>query len=215
MALAKSLQPVPLVSRESQKLVIQRFERELNANIYELYQEQRESVDAHKTAEDAIQLPASMSYLSMKLLMVRLGCCTEEQSFSQAGHDSVEATLLFEMWKLLTNSNDLLSEVDNDLPTDSLKLFCMVVLRVAEPRILQDYLAADNHGFNFAEAHTLIKRYEQFYINRLQALAKVQHQRKAEMELLQADGLSFKPQLSQTTIQLAQRKINRKPAVSR
>lgn len=36
-AIAKSHQAVPLVSRESQKLVIQRFERELNANIYELY----------------------------------------------------------------------------------------------------------------------------------------------------------------------------------
>lgn len=33
---------VPLVSRESQKLVIQRFEREINTVIYELYHTQRE-----------------------------------------------------------------------------------------------------------------------------------------------------------------------------
>lgn len=97
------------------------------------------------------------------------------------------------MWKYLTNASDLSSETDNDLPTDRLKLFAMVILRVAEPRILQDYLAADHHGFNFSDSVSLIKRFEQFYVNRLQALARVQIQRKAELEQLQTEGLPFKP----------------------
>ena len=79
----------------------------------------------------------------------------------------------------------------------------MVVLRVAEARVLQDYLAKNEHGFNFEEAPTLIKRFELFYINRIKYQAKAQVQKKSEMESLQTQGMSFRPQLSENTIQLA------------
>jgi hypothetical protein len=64
-------------------------------------------------------------------------------------------------------------QTDNDLPTDRLKLFCMVILRIADPRVLQEYLSNSEHGFNFEESPLLIKKFELFYINRLQALAKL------------------------------------------
>jgi hypothetical protein len=48
----------------------------------------------------------------------------------------------------------------------------MVILRVAEARVLQDYLAQNEHGFNFEEAPALIKRFDLFYINRIKQQAK-------------------------------------------
>jgi hypothetical protein len=36
----------------------------------------------------------------------------------------------------------------------------MVILRVAEARVLKDYLSTAEHGFNFDDAHGLIKKYE-------------------------------------------------------
>lgn len=95
--------------------------------------------------------------------MVRLGCCSEEQTFSECP----ESELLYEMWKFLSRNQDLLRSDDDELPTDRLKLFTMVTLRVAEPRVLQDYLSTADHGFNFDEAAALIKRFELFYMNRL------------------------------------------------
>lgn len=67
--------------------------------------------------------------------MVRLGCCTEVQTFSECP----ESELLYEMWKFLSQaSNQFISGdiTDEDLQTDRLKLFAMVILRVAEPRVL-------------------------------------------------------------------------------
>jgi hypothetical protein len=58
----------------------------------------------------------------------------------------------------------------------------MVILKIAEPRVLQEYLATGDHGFKFDEAANLIKKFELFYINRLQALSKHQMNKKAEME---------------------------------
>ena len=77
---------MPLVGRESQKLVIQKFEKELNTAIYDLYQQ-----DLYLSAvqDEYLQLPRNLNYLSMskcpyfmihttiELLMVKLGCCSE------------------------------------------------------------------------------------------------------------------------------------------
>ena len=69
-AIAKSHQSVPLVSRESQKLVIQRFERELNAAIYELHQTQRieDMLAQSDNSEQFIHLPMTLNYLTMSKL---------------------------------------------------------------------------------------------------------------------------------------------------
>ena len=59
---------MPLVSRESQKLVIQKFEREINNMIYELYHNQREiSIEEalKDTEESTLQLPLTVNYLTM------------------------------------------------------------------------------------------------------------------------------------------------------
>ena len=112
--------------------------------------------------------------------MVRLGCCSEEQTFTECS----ESELLFEMWRFLSQDQDALRTEDEDLPTDRLKLFAMVILRVAEPRVLQDYLSSTDHGFNFEDASALIKRFELFYMNRLQSLAKQQMFKKSEFESL-------------------------------
>ena len=64
--------------------------------------------------------------------MVRLGCCSEEHTFTECN----ESELLFEMWRFLSQDQDLLISEDYDMPTDRLKLFAMVILRVAEPRVL-------------------------------------------------------------------------------
>jgi hypothetical protein len=45
------------------------------------------------------------------------------------------------MWKNLSQDHDFLRSDHDELPTDRLKLFLMVVLRVAEAKVLQDYLA--------------------------------------------------------------------------
>jgi hypothetical protein len=69
----------------------------------------------------------------MKLLMVRLGCCREEQTFTECQ----ESALLFDMWKYLSSGHDFLhNSEDDELSVDSLKLFLMVILRVAEARVL-------------------------------------------------------------------------------
>jgi hypothetical protein len=73
----------------------------------------------------------------MKLLMVRLGCCREEDTFNECA----ESDLLFEMWKYLSQDHDFIKSDHDELPIDRLKLFLMVILRVAEARVLQDYLA--------------------------------------------------------------------------
>lgn len=65
--------------------------------------------------------------------------------------ECAESELLFEMWKFLSQDQHH-TQSDNDLPTDRLKLFCMVILRVAEPKVLENYLANTEHGFNFEEA---------------------------------------------------------------
>lgn len=39
--------------------------------------------------------------LHIELLMVKLGCCSEEQTFTEC----YESELLFEMWKYLTSFN--------------------------------------------------------------------------------------------------------------
>ena len=66
------------------------------------------------------------------------------------------------MWKHLatTSLGQSTTSLDQELPTDRLKLFTMVILRVAEARVLKDYLATAEHGFNFDEAHGLIKKFE-------------------------------------------------------
>jgi len=69
--------------------------------------------------------------------MVRLGSCTEENTFNECP----ESELLFEMWKYLSKDHDFLLSDHDELPIDRLKLFLMVILRVAEARVLQDYLA--------------------------------------------------------------------------
>lgn len=115
-----------------------------------------------------MQLPGTMNYLIMKLLMVRLGCCSEEQTFTECA----ESDHLFQMWKHLSQDHDFLRSDHDELPTDRLKLFLMVILRVAEARVLQDYLAQNEHGFNFEEAPALIKRFDLFYINRIKQQAK-------------------------------------------
>jgi hypothetical protein len=43
----------------------------------------------------------------------------------------------------------------------------MVILRVAEAKVLQDYLGSNNRYFNFEDAPLLIKKFELFYINRI------------------------------------------------
>jgi hypothetical protein len=45
-----------------------------------------------------MQLPVTMNYLIMKLLMVKLGCCSEEQTFTECA----ESDHLFQMWKHLS-----------------------------------------------------------------------------------------------------------------
>ena len=141
------------------------------------------------------------------MLMVRLGCCTEEHTFTECH----ESNLLFEMWKMLTkDTSDILSRTDDSyLSTDRLKLFAMIILKVAEARVLQDYLSTSVHGFDFTEALSHIKKYELFYINRLQNLTRQHQQKKIDLERLQTQGLTFKPQLTQTTIQLAHMKQSR------
>ncbi len=59
------------------------------------------------------------------------------------------------MWAYLING---ISETDSEIPIDKLKLFAMVVLRVAEPGILVEFLESNNtnHGFNFDDAESLI-----------------------------------------------------------
>ena len=65
--------------------------------------------------------------------MVKLGCCTEEQTFTEC----YESELLFEMWKYLSFQNkQSTASTEEELPTDRLKLFCMVILRVAEAKVL-------------------------------------------------------------------------------
>ena len=96
--------------------------------------------------------------------MIKLGCCTEEQSFTESN----EGELLFEMWKYLSSEQTVLKNVeDEDIPTDRLKLFTMIILRVAEARVLQDYLANIHHGFKFEEAPLLLRKFDVFYLNRL------------------------------------------------
>lgn len=126
--------------------------------------------------------------------MARLGCCQEEPA------EGPESHMLYNMWVYLAG------EDSEEVLTDKLKLFSMVILRVAEPRILQDYLRQSNMNFNFEDATSLIKRFEPFYMRRLQHLAEMQMQKKADLMELQGHGLSFKPQLSQTTVQLAHSK---------
>jgi hypothetical protein len=64
--------------------------------------------------------------------MVKLGCCTEEQTFTEC----LESQLLFEMWKYLSQDHDFLKNNHDELLTDRLKLFTMVILRVAEAKVL-------------------------------------------------------------------------------
>ena len=123
--------------------------------------------------------------------MARLGCCHEEVA------EGPESHMLYNMWLYLAG------EEAEEVLTDKLKLFSMVILRVAEPRILQDYLRQSKMNFNFEDAASLIKRFEPFYMRRLQYLAEMQMLKKAELQELQGHGLPFKPQLSQTTVQLA------------
>lgn len=162
-----------LVSRESQKLVIHKFERELNQALMALTQAQRQLqieellLQSNEEGQPE-QLPQTINYLVMKLLMVRLGCCNEEQTFTECP----ESELLFQMWKHLSQDHDFLRSDHDELPVDRLKLFLMVILRVAEAPILQNYLAQRNHGFKFEEAPALVKRFEMFYINRINFQAK-------------------------------------------
>lgn len=43
----------------------------------------------------------SIFHIYIELLMVKLGCCTEEQTFTEC----YESELLFEMWKYLSFQN--------------------------------------------------------------------------------------------------------------
>lgn len=116
-------------------------------------------------------------------LMVRLGCVTESQYFSEGFPESEK---LFEMWTYLANGGDS-ANAENEIPIDKLKLFSMVVLKVAEPAILVEFLESNNssHGFNFEDAETLLHRFELFYINRIKNLAVQQVTKKAQMVNLQ------------------------------
>lgn len=115
--------------------------------------------------------------------MVRLGCVTESQYFSEGFPESEK---LFEMWTYLANGGDS-ANAENEIPIDKLKLFSMVVLKVAEPAILVEFLESNNssHGFNFEDAETLLHRFELFYINRIKNLAVQQVTKKAQMVNLQ------------------------------
>jgi hypothetical protein len=104
------------------------------------------------------------------------------------------------MWKYLSQDHNFLTSDQDELSTDRLKLFIMIILKVAEAKVLQEYLTNQEHGFNFEVAPSLVRAFEQFYLNRLQYLAKLQVQKKSDMENLQTAGLSFRPHLSETTI---------------
>lgn len=87
--------------------------------------------------------------------MAKLGCCRGDCT------EGPESEMLYNMWVYLAG------EEAEEVLTDKIKLFSMVILRVAEPRILQDYLRQSNMNFNFEDAASLIKRFEQFYLRRL------------------------------------------------
>jgi hypothetical protein len=99
--------------------------------------------------------------------MVRLGCASEEQTLCE----TLECALLFEMWKYLAEDEELKKGDFDKLNTDSLKLFLMVILRVADGKMLQEYLCASHHGFNFEDAQSHVKKFEPFYLNRIKTQA--------------------------------------------
>ena len=84
---------MPLVSRESQKLVIQKFEREVNRLIYDLYHNQRElSIEEalKDTEESMVRLPLTVNYLTMSkvpLLLTRYRAFDVEARLLHRGID--------------------------------------------------------------------------------------------------------------------------------
>ncbi len=110
------------VNHTSEKYIIQKFNREFNQLIAEMFTELRQEnqEEEHKDEEDLRYKNIKINYLRLKELLLALGMVNENSTNT----DSNEGVLLYELWKLLKG------EEREEISLDDVKMVIQAILRM-------------------------------------------------------------------------------------
>eukprot|EP00347_Sterkiella_histriomuscorum_P024180 403332030 len=181
-------QPERQVNKESQKLVVQKFQREFLQALIELFQVE--------------ELPKEINYLNMKQLLVLMGFCTEQA----ANSDSNERVLLYDIWRVLEGDQRDLIVIED------LRTLLIAIVKITEYKRINvvpseeesKHLDQNSVGyFNLKgqycirpeDLSIIYKQFDLLNVNRIQYTGRVQQDKKTQ----QKQEHSFKPQLSKKT----------------